>query len=216
MTAPMENSIRPTRQSRSRNTRDRLLQAGRQLIEEHGYDDIAIQDIAARSGCSIGAFYHHFATKEAFYVALVQRSVQEVRNALGTTLTGERLDTCPTAAIVHAAVRFVAQAFRERQGLVRAVLKKAMDDPDAWNPIRELGCDITAQVTGLLVTEAPDSPDHGARFAVAVAMQIIYSTLLNAVINRPGPLLIEDDAIVLQLTHIAVGYLQAPLLLHKS
>lgn len=201
---------RPAKQSRSQATRDRLLQAGQHLIEAHGYDATAIQDIATRAGCSIGAFYHHFATKEAFYVALLQRSVAEVREALRTRLGGTRYVGRPRQEVVRAAVDFVTQAFRTHQGLVRAVLKKAMDDPNAWNPIRELGGEITEQVTALLVP-APDEDTTGSRFAVAVAMQVIYSTLLNAVINRPSPLLLEDRAIALQLTHIAVRYLEAPL-----
>lgn len=213
MTTPLETSTetRQAKQSRSQATYDRLLRAGQRLIEQRGYDDMTIQDIAATARCSIGAFYHHFATKEAFYVALVQRSVDEVRQALYTTLCVDRYRGLGQSAIVHATVEFVAQAFRDRQGVVRAALKKSMDEPEAWNPIRELGREITAQVITLLTTACHGVTSDSERFPITMAMQVIYSTLLNAVINRSGPLLIEDDELVRQLAHIAVRYLEAPL-----
>src|SRR5262245_61185604 len=133
MEAHVANTPHPRRakQSRSQATRDRLLQAGQLLIEARGYDATSIQDIAAQAACSIGAFYHHFATKEAYYVALVQRSVTEVRNALSALLGGTRYVGVPQHEVVHAVVAFVTQAFRTHQGLVRAALKKAMDDRNA-------------------------------------------------------------------------------------
>ncbi len=210
----------PAKQSRSRATRDRLLQSGQRLLTERSYDGITLQDVARGAGCSIGAFYHHFTNKDVFYAALVERSVSDVRDGLFTKLSAERFSGLPTAAIMHAVVGFVAQAFRTHQGVVRAVQKTAMDDPEAWNPIRELGCDITEHVTALLSSEVLAERDPLDPFAIAVAMQVIYSTLLNAVINHPGleiadprtaPLRLESDDIVHHLTHVAVQYLASPI-----
>lgn len=215
----MLNRAAPAKQSRSKATRDRLLQSGQQLLTERSYDGLTLQDVARGGNCSIGAFYHHFVNKDVFYTALVERSVSQVREGLFTKLRADDFSSMPVAAVMHAVVGFVAQAFRAHQGVVRAVQKTAMDDPEAWNPIRELGHDITDHVIALLTSEAKCERDLDP-FAVAFAMQVIYSTLLNAVINHPGsqaeserrvPLQLESEAIVKHLTHVAVQYLASPI-----
>ncbi|WP_089938482.1 TetR/AcrR family transcriptional regulator, partial [Candidatus Entotheonella palauensis] len=194
--------------------------SGQRLLSERSYDGITLQEVARGARCSIGAFYHHFTNKDVFYTALVERSVTEVREELFIKLGAERFSGMPIAAVMHAVVGFVAEAFRTHQGVVRAVQKTAMDAPEAWNPIRELGSDITDHVSALLTSEAVPGGGHHNSVAVAFAMQLIYSTLLNAVINhpgeqadleRPGPLRLESDEIVHHLTHAAVQYLAAPI-----
>src|SRR5579864_3374004 len=61
----------PAKQARSRVTRDRLLAAGRQLLDRGAFEATSIADIASAAGCSVGAFYHRFADKEAFFAALI-------------------------------------------------------------------------------------------------------------------------------------------------
>lgn len=55
-------------------TRDRLLAAARQLIEEGGYGAAPVVAIADRAGVAAGTLYRHFASKEELFVE-VFRSV---------------------------------------------------------------------------------------------------------------------------------------------
>jgi AcrR family transcriptional regulator len=57
-------------------TRDRLLAAARQLIEEGGYGAASVAAIADRAGVAAGTLYRHFASKEDLFVE-VFRSVCE-------------------------------------------------------------------------------------------------------------------------------------------
>ena len=61
-------------------TRERLLQAAQQLIEEGGYGAASVAAIADRAGVAAGTLYRHFASKEELFVE-VFRSVcdREVR-----------------------------------------------------------------------------------------------------------------------------------------
>jgi AcrR family transcriptional regulator len=61
-------------------TRERLLQAARELIEEGGYGAASVLAIADRAGVASGTLYRHFASKEELFVE-VFRSVcdREVR-----------------------------------------------------------------------------------------------------------------------------------------
>ena len=66
----------PAKQARSRLTRERLIAAGIRLFEAREFDDIAISELAAAAGCSVGAFYHHFSDKEDYYEAVVAAQLE--------------------------------------------------------------------------------------------------------------------------------------------
>ncbi|HEY1713485.1 MAG TPA: TetR/AcrR family transcriptional regulator [Solirubrobacteraceae bacterium] len=57
-------------------TRERLLSAARELIEEGGYGAASVLAIAERAGVAAGTLYRHFASKEELFVE-VFRSVCE-------------------------------------------------------------------------------------------------------------------------------------------
>jgi TetR/AcrR family transcriptional regulator, transcriptional repressor for nem operon len=50
--------------------RDKLLEAGVKLIRERGYSATSVDDLCRQAGVTKGAFFHHFASKEALGVAL--------------------------------------------------------------------------------------------------------------------------------------------------
>lgn len=53
--------------------RERLLDAGERAFRETSFSESGINDILASSGVPKGSFYHHFASKEAFGIAVANR-----------------------------------------------------------------------------------------------------------------------------------------------
>lgn len=51
-------------QERSRKTREKVLTAARELIIEHGHEQVSLKQICDRSGVSNGSVFHHFGSKE--------------------------------------------------------------------------------------------------------------------------------------------------------
>jgi AcrR family transcriptional regulator len=66
-------------------TRERLLRAARELIEEGGYGAATVVAIALRAGVASGTLYRHFASKEELFVelfrAVCDREVEAMRDA---------------------------------------------------------------------------------------------------------------------------------------
>lgn len=61
---------RPTKQDPERgDARTRLLEAGRDVIRAQGYSATTVDDLCRAAGVTKGAFFHHFANKEALAVA---------------------------------------------------------------------------------------------------------------------------------------------------
>lgn len=52
--------------------RDKLLEAGVKLIRQQGFAATSVDQLCAAAGVTKGAFFHHFASKEALGVALAQ------------------------------------------------------------------------------------------------------------------------------------------------
>jgi AcrR family transcriptional regulator len=68
-------------------TRERLLRAAQEVVEEGGYGAASVIAIAERAGVAAGTMYRHFGSKEELFVELFRsvcdREVQAMRAAAG-------------------------------------------------------------------------------------------------------------------------------------
>ena len=59
-------------QERSQETRTQITAAASRLFSQFGYDATGVAEICAQAGISKGAFYHHFPSKHAVFMALLE------------------------------------------------------------------------------------------------------------------------------------------------
>jgi len=71
-----------TRAELKQRTREALLYAALEEFAEHGLDGPSLDQICARAGKTRGAFYVHFADREALIIAVVERILAEYLDAL--------------------------------------------------------------------------------------------------------------------------------------
>jgi AcrR family transcriptional regulator len=69
--------------------REQLLDVGRSLFAERGYDGTAVEEIASRAGVSKPVVYEHFGGKEGLYAVVVDREVERLLDMFSTALSGE-------------------------------------------------------------------------------------------------------------------------------
>ncbi|GGR68463.1 ScbR family autoregulator-binding transcription factor [Streptomyces roseolus] len=67
------------KQERAQRTRQAILTAAAELFDERGYDSASTTDILARAGLTRGALYHHFPSKEAIALALLDAHVDALQ-----------------------------------------------------------------------------------------------------------------------------------------
>lgn len=63
---------------RGQATRGQFIDIATRLFAEHGYDGTSIDAVLKESGASRGSLYHHFASKEALFEAVLDRVEAEI------------------------------------------------------------------------------------------------------------------------------------------
>jgi AcrR family transcriptional regulator len=69
-------------QDRAEMTRQQLIDAAASCFAEQGYDGTGVAMICDRAQVSKGAFYHHFDTKQAIFLALMQQWLEGLDHQL--------------------------------------------------------------------------------------------------------------------------------------
>lgn len=155
---------------------------------------MSVAEIAEAAGCSVGAFYQRFRDKGAFFGALVANYVSGAR---ATTLALFR--DFDDDRLIGALVVATATRFRNQAELIRAAIRKRMEDPAVWEPIRLHGYFTADNFIEWLAARRGRALTADEVVATRFAFQVLFGTLNNAVINQPGPLDLGDAEFVVQL-----------------
>src|ERR1700710_647269 len=83
-----------------RERREQLLDVGRSLFSEKGFDGTSIEEIAARAGVSKPVVYEHFGGKEGLYAVVVDREMADLLERLSNSMAdGDAHDLVEQAAL---------------------------------------------------------------------------------------------------------------------
>jgi AcrR family transcriptional regulator len=89
--------VKSRRELYSEITRAALLEEATALFAAHGYAGTSLEDVASASQVTRGAVYHHFASKQALFEAVLDRQEAQV--------TAEVIEAASTADPMEAAMR---------------------------------------------------------------------------------------------------------------
>ena len=70
-------TARMTREQSKALTRERLLDAARNVFARSGFHGASVEEIASEAGFSTGALYSNFDGKEELFLALMEREIDE-------------------------------------------------------------------------------------------------------------------------------------------
>jgi AcrR family transcriptional regulator len=174
----------PTKQDRSRKTRDALIAAAWKLLKAHPWEVISINDLVKSAGCSVGAFYARFADKEALFESLAAEYLQERWLEREKGFGSLASDADYAAYAILGSYRHLMQY----QNFWRAALIKGATDQTFWEPFRTSGLrtmQLTVECHERRIGR-PLSEDEIGR--IRFAFQMANGAINNGIINRPGPL----------------------------
>lgn len=156
-----------------RERREQLLEIGREVFADKGYEAASIEEIAQRANVSKPVVYEHFGGKEGLYAVVVDREVRSLLDRVTNALDADR----PRIKLEQAALAFLTYV-QEEPGGFRILLR---DTPavSGSGTFASLIGDIAAQVEYVLEEEF-----KGRGFDVKLAP--LYSRALVGMIALVG------------------------------
>lgn len=82
-------------QPRSEETRNRIIETASRLFSTNGYNATGVAEICQVAEVSKGAFYHHFPSKQALFIAVMENWLERLER--GFTLTRHEIKNIPQA-----------------------------------------------------------------------------------------------------------------------
>jgi AcrR family transcriptional regulator len=169
-------------QQRGEETRSRILRAALGQFSEFGYSTASVEAICLAAGVSKGALYHHFPSKHALFLALLDGWLQQLDAAVQE----------PHSADVQQTLRGLADAFqlllasaRDRLPMFLEFWLQASRDQQVWQaaiaPYRRYHSFFTTLIERGKRERSIDEVDASiaARLIVSVGMGLLLQSLLD-------------------------------------
>jgi AcrR family transcriptional regulator len=188
---------------RSGGTRERLLGASRQLLEEGGYATASVQAIADRAGVSAGALYRHFPSKAELFVEVFREAAKRDLAAID-----EAAAAGGCVARLEAAIATHAKRALRRRRLGWALLYEPVDPP--VNEERLINRRTYCRRMAALLRQgiaAGEIPDQNVELSAAALVGAISESLLGPLSPVAGQLAAEEEIIatLVRLCRRSVG-----------
>ncbi|MFI6940272.1 TetR/AcrR family transcriptional regulator [Streptomyces sp. NPDC050418] len=199
---------KPRRTRRTRMTgaerRQQLLDIGRTLFAEKGFEGTSVEEIAAKAGVSKPVVYEHFGGKEGLYAVVVDREMQRLLDMVTSSLTaGHPRELCEQAAF--ALLDYIEEYTDGFRILVR-------DSPVAQSTgtFASLISDIATQVEDILGLEFK-ARGFDPKLAPLYAQALVGSVALTGQwwVNTRKPKKAEVAAHLVNLAWHGLGNLEA-------
>jgi AcrR family transcriptional regulator len=119
-------------QERSEETRAKILQASMRLFADSGYDSTGVAEICEKSGLSKGAFYHHFPSKQAVFLALLDEWLGSLDTGMLAASPSEPMSVPELFLTMARRTRDVFSMADGRLSIFLEFWAQARKDPEIW------------------------------------------------------------------------------------
>jgi AcrR family transcriptional regulator len=145
---PTAPASRPRVRMTGKERREQLVEVGRSLFAERGFDATSIEEIAARAGVSKPVVYEHFGGKEGLYAVVIDREMSALLTRITSTLTAGH----PREMLEQAAMALLTYIEEETDGF-RILVRDSPLPSSSTGTFSSLLNDIARQVEYILARE---------------------------------------------------------------
>ena len=194
--------VRQAKQARSLQKHQALLQAGRRLLDTQDLASLSVAQLTRDAGMAVGSFYSRFDDKDAWFAELLRVTGDAVLSDTQQLLGSKRWSQATNARKVALVVQHIVGIHREHCGILRAALSDPARSDIYWAPAHAYGRRIGDVVHTSLQAHMHKVPSAQRRVRIGIALQIVYGTLVNAVLHDPGPIALGDRRMEQELTRV--------------
>jgi len=194
--------VTPSRQKRSREMTLALLQTGAEMLRTRSLAELSIEALCTKVGATVGAFYSRFESKEAYFNALMALAARDAESGLSRIAQNERhMADASLAEVCRFIVRGIVGWIRNHEGVLRAALQHDDTRPDKWTTFKGLARATVGHATPPLLRTMGSGHKTAKMRSIAFGFQVVLGTLVNAILNDPGPLSLHDDEMEVRLSN---------------
>ncbi|HEY66872.1 MAG: hypothetical protein DRI79_01720 [Chloroflexi bacterium] len=171
-------------QQRGGETRSRILQAAMECFAQRGYDGTGVAEICRRAEVTKGGFYHHFPSKQAVFLELLNRWLAGLDTQLEAVRAGA--ESIPEGLLRMAGmVRQVFEAAGGQLPIFLEFLAQAGHDPAVWRatiePYQRYRAFFRDMIEAGIAegTLRPIDPEIGANLIVSSAVGLVLQGMLD-------------------------------------
>lgn len=192
-------------QSRSRDTVEVIVQATARVLLKEGFEACTTNRVAREAGVSIGSVYQYFPNKESLVLAVMERHLGQLQEALAARL-GEL-----AGADLETAVPEILRAMLEVnhiQPRLHRVLLEQVPRIGALKRLHELHDQYEPLVTAWLEAHREQLDVPSPSVAAFVLIAAVEGVLTRVMLERTAWL--EQGVLEQQLAKLVLAYLRAP------
>ncbi len=209
-TAP---SVNPPKQRRSQETLDNLLQASRELLETTVFEELTIQQIASRAGCSVGNFYARFKNKDAILPCLLEIHYAEMEREMDATFSPEAWEGAPLNRRVDAVIDFLMAIAQRQPGLIRTLVVRNNQRPDSIPvSIRAAARRMLVGLYDFLLERRAEMSHHAEETATEVGLLMVVAAIRERIIlaasTHGATLSVSNEVLAEELKRALLAYLK--------
>jgi AcrR family transcriptional regulator len=202
--------VRPTHQSRSQETLERILDAAEAVIGEKGFEKATVSEIVRRAKSSVGAMYARFNDKDALLSCLYERFYAEAVATSDVAVDPTRWEGASIADILEEVIPFLVRVYQEKAPLVRALIVRGSTDSEFAKRGARLFQYISGRLSDLLMERRLEISHPNPALAMDLGLRMVFDTLdqntLYSDIERTTYPLSADE-LAQELTRMFLGYL---------
>jgi AcrR family transcriptional regulator len=186
-----------------------LLQAGAEMLRTRSLSELSIEALCRKVDATVGAFYSRFDSKEAYFNALIELAARDGDRGLSRMAETELFKGVDLAGLCGLMVRGIIEWIRSHEGVLRAALQHGGTRPDRWTPFKRRARAMTERATPLLLAAMGKGREAAKKRSIAFGFQVVLGTLVNAILNDPGPVSLRDGEMEARLGLCLLQTLQA-------
>lgn len=177
-------SARPNAKAAAKQaSHERILEVAARAIRQTGYDGTGVADIMKQAGLTHGAFYAHFASRDAMLAEAVDRASAE-----SVAKTAEVLAHAPPAQALAAMLRaYLSKAHIDHPEVGCPMAALASEMPRQSPEVRRVTTRRIKEMVDLVARQSPDWGQPGAHErALFTVATMVGAVMLARAVDEPG------------------------------